>query len=184
MSRPPLAVLVVGPDAEALAAGLSGQGGLDTAAAGSAESAEACLDGTAFDVVLAQGDSLADRLRERVRDRGLTTTVLCLPVGEVDVVAWAARLRGGGGPSAPADVREALASVRDEIGRVVHALNNPLAVIVGNAQLAQELARAVETDPTIVGAIDDIAHAGEELGRLFDRIRDLRASVEAVIRRD
>ena len=181
MSRPTLSVLVVGPRVDGFAAALASHGALAATPAPTFDAAIAYLDATTFDVVLVQ-DAWADRLRNVVHKRGLPSSVLPFSEDGADPPAWAARLLGETGAPTGDDAREALEAIRDEIGRVVHALNNPLAVIVGNAQLAQELARAVETDPTIAVAIDDIAHAGEELGRLFDRVRDLRSRVDAVLR--
>ena len=76
----------------------------------------------------------------------------------------------------------ALESVSAELARVAHALNNPLAIIDGNAQLALELSRAMGVDPMVVSAIEDIQGGSQQLAGLFSEIADLRVRIDQALR--
>lgn len=60
--------------------------------------------------------------------------------------------------------------------RVTHDINNPLAVISGNAQLLLELARALELDPDVAKPIQDIEAASQQLAGMVARLNALNAS--------
>ena len=145
---------------------------VDVTTASSAVEARAYLAGTAFDEVWVGPDlEGADRI-EALRDAlGLEASIV--PVAADDLEA---RLRG-----TPAPVLEggaALDEIRGELSRVAHALNNPLAVIAGNAQLAAEMAKAVPTDETVVECIESIQKAAGELEGLFAEVASLRRLVD------
>ncbi|OZC01913.1 histidine kinase dimerization/phospho-acceptor domain-containing protein [Rubricoccus marinus] len=70
-----------------------------------------------------------------------------------------------------------LERVRGELGRITHALNNPLAVISGNVQLARELIVAAPEDPMVSSSLEDIQTAAKELGALIEDINELRRSL-------
>ena len=148
--------------------------GADVTTAETAQSARAYLAGTAFDAVYVgpgvEGGEAIAALRDVL---GLSTPVERVASAE----ALAARLAppAGGGD---ATLRE----IRDELGRVAHALNNPLAVIAGNAQLAAELARAVPTDPTITESLSAIVEASAALEDLFGDVAALRQRVDRALR--
>ena len=166
-------VLLVHPDAAAWADAL----GADVTTAATAKEARAYLAGTAFDAVLV-GPGVAPEPIAALRDvLGLSTTVEA--VGSVEEAR--ARIRGGASTSSDFEPAEALEAVRAELGRVAHALNNPLAVIAGNAQLAGEVARAVPTDETIADALRAIGDAAAELEALFADVAGLRALVERAL---
>ncbi len=136
-------VLLVHPDAAAFLAAHPDLGA-DVAAAAGAKEARAYLAGTAFDVVYVGPDVEGAEAIGALRDvLGLSTRVESLDrLGELpDRLAQGASAEGG---------REALEHVRGELSRVAHALNNPLAVISGNAQLGREMATATGADESVV----------------------------------
>ncbi|MEM8558655.1 MAG: histidine kinase dimerization/phospho-acceptor domain-containing protein [Bacteroidota bacterium] len=61
-----------------------------------------------------------------------------------------------------------------EVGRVTHDVNNPLTTISGNAQLLGEIGRAMELDPMLMQAIDDIAMASQQLTGELDKLTRLK----------
>ena len=188
-------VLLVHPDADDWLRPLGPTA--DVTTVGTAQAARAYLAGTAFDLVLVgagvEGAEAIGALRDVL---GLSTAVETV----ADAAALAERLGGGrpsgasatgsppssatsasgpgaaGGPGAGAD--GPLVRVRDELGRVAHALNNPLAVISGNAQLGLELAGALGTDEAVVDALRSIGEAAAELEALFADVAALRALVD------
>ena len=168
-------VLLVHPDADAWLAPLTPNAEVTTVA--TAPAARAYLAGTAFDLVLVgagvEGAEAIGALRDVL---GLATPVET--VADADAVA---RRLGAAppAPSAPAASGggDGLARVRDELSRVAHALNNPLAVIAGNAQLGIEMARATGADETVIDALDQIQAAAGELEALFGEVAGLRALV-------
>lgn len=60
--------------------------------------------------------------------------------------------------------------------RVTHDINNPLAVISGNAQLLLELSRALDLDPDVAKPIQDIEEASHQLATMVERLNALNAS--------
>ena len=149
---------------------------LEVTTAASAVEARAYLAGTAFDAVWIGPDvEGADRIAALRDALGLEVDVETLGADDV-------RDRLGGVPEAdPGAGDRALEGVRDELARVAHDLNNPLAVISGNAQLAAEMARAVPTDETIVEAIGSIQQAAGELEALFAEVAALRKRIDRAI---
>lgn len=75
----------------------------------------------------------------------------------------------------PADaVGPLLDALRAEVGGVVHAANNPLTVIAGNAQLLIELARAGGLDAAFARPLEDIEAAGQQLADALARLASVR----------
>lgn len=70
--------------------------------------------------------------------------------------------------------RQLLESVRGMVARVSHEVNNPLAIISGNAQLLMELARALDLDEEIGQPIQDIEEATRRLSASLAALNDLR----------
>ena len=162
-------VLLVHPDADAWLDALPDLDAQVTTAH-SATEARAYLAGTTFDLVLVGADVESGDRVAALRDAlGLSSRV-----ETVADAADAGRYLGVGAAPAGGDPRDELAHVRDELGRIAHALNNPLAVIAGNAELGVELARAVETDGTIVEALASIREGAAELEGLFSEVAALR----------
>ncbi len=79
-------------------------------------------------------------------------------------------------PTPEASARD-LERVRGELGRITHALNNPLAVISGNAQLSRELIATTPGDPMVASSLADIETAAGEFGALIEEINELRRSL-------
>ena len=174
-----LAVLLVGTRAPELADALAGDDRLDALAAASGDAGRAYLSGTALDRVVTLGDS---GVAAAAAALGVETLALAPDATAADVL----RALGLGdreadpraaapSPDASSDRAEAvrrLRSLRAEIDRVAHDLNNPVAVILGNAQLARELGAAAGLDPAVAGSLDDIETAA---GQLAERARELGA---------
>jgi signal transduction histidine kinase len=111
------------------------------------------------------------------------------------VIAAVASWMGGGAREAPP--REAsgdagaapeagplsslLPPIRDAMARVVHEINNPLAVIAGNAQLARELLAAAPDDPMLPDALRDIEAAATDVAALMSEVTSVRRQVEAAL---
>ena len=74
-----------------------------------------------------------------------------------------------------------LVPIQAEMSRITHALNNPLAVIAGNAQLLGELIRVAPEDEMVPSSLDDIAAASGELVALVDEVNALRRTIAAVL---
>ncbi len=70
----------------------------------------------------------------------------------------------------------ARADLRVALTRVTHDINNPLAVISGNAQLLLELARALDLDPDVAKPIQDIEEASQRLASMVERLNALNAA--------
>lgn len=170
---PTFSVLLVGPDAERWA---SQAGAADVTAAPDVESARAYLSGTAFDAVWVQDGLPVTGLRALRDALGLSMPVETVASSE-DV---AGRL-GSGGEASAADVQRTLGELRAEMSRVAHALNNPLSVITGNAQLGREMATALGVDEDVVGAFDQIQLAADELGALFREVAELRRRIDRLL---
>ncbi|MCH7639908.1 MAG: hypothetical protein IH855_10685 [Bacteroidetes bacterium] len=77
-----------------------------------------------------------------------------------------------------------LEELRAEAGAVVHAINNPLTVITGNAQFLMEVARTEQTDSPIVGPIEDINAATQQLSDALARLSALRERIASALGKD
>lgn len=183
MPARPVSVLLVGPAAADWAAAIDPDEA-DVTAAESQTAARAYLAGTTFDAVLVQDGTPDAAALRALRD----VLGLAAPVETVgsarDVLAWVGRQQDGAGPGVPPSegaVREELGALRAELGRVAHALNNPLAVIAGNAQLGLELAAALGTDEGVVETLEGIREAAAELAELFGEVSALRARVDRIV---
>lgn len=176
------AVLLVGPDAEAWGAAVPAEG-IDLTATPSPTAARAYLSGTEFDVVfLQEGVDGGDGLRALRDVLGLATPVEQV-AGLEDVVRWLTRKPGSVGDEGDVrgDSQAVLKELKRELGRVAHSLNNPLSVIMGNAQLGIELSTATETDEDVVAALQSIYEAGGELGELFSEVAALRDHIDRLL---
>lgn len=95
--------------------------------------------------------------------------------------ATLARAPNEGVGDALADATALLHSLRNDMSHVVHALNNPLAVISGNAQLGREIAHSLQADDSLVDAFREIDEAAEKLRALFSEVTRLRQRVDDAI---
>ncbi|MDX1420138.1 MAG: histidine kinase dimerization/phospho-acceptor domain-containing protein [Rubricoccaceae bacterium] len=82
----------------------------------------------------------------------------------------------GGGDSEASGLLQAL---RTEAGAVAHAVNNPLTVIAGNAQLLGEMARMGALDPSLCRTVEDIEAAAQQLSEALGRLSVLRQRIAA-----
>ncbi len=173
-------LLVVGPDAEAIVARLAGV--VEATPAPSRLAAEAYLAGAAFDTVAIAAGPDADALA-RLAGR-LGARVVRYDSAESLVARFApAVASSAAAPALPAavsaaDARGALVEVRDRLAELAHALNNPLAVVVGNAQLGREVARATAADPDVIAAFDGIDAGAAALGELLGDLTALRRALD------
>ncbi|MDT0630486.1 histidine kinase dimerization/phospho-acceptor domain-containing protein [Rubrivirga sp. S365] len=177
---PPPTVLLVGPDAEQWAA----RADADVTAAPDLDAARAYLAGTVFDAVWVQDGLPVAGLRALRDALGLATTVGAVASYD-DVVGHLARAgepaAGGRAGRSTSDERQALVELRDEMSRVAHALNNPLSVIAGNAQLGLELGNALGLDPDVQATFEEIQQAATDLGDLFSEVAALRARIDRLL---
>ncbi len=60
-----------------------------------------------------------------------------------------------------------------EIARIYHDIKNPVAIISGNAQLLNEIARGLDLPADLKEPIADIEEASEELTARVERLRNL-----------
>lgn len=75
--------------------------------------------------------------------------------------------------ASPASQTEPQVDLKVALNRVTHDINNPLAIISGNAQLLLELARALELDPDVAKPIQDIEEASQRLASMVERLNAL-----------
>lgn len=78
------------------------------------------------------------------------------------------------------DLAILLDSMRDELVEAVHEVNNPLAIIAGNAQFLSELTRELEIDAELKRSIADIEHASIELAQRLQRLTRLKEELVEV----
>ena len=164
---------------------------LEVTVAASDTAARAYLGASEFDVVVvgptmpeetaASLESLVESLGHPSRVlTGARASGLVTWIGEQ--LAVTSRVSASSGvEEASGEQQAVLASVSAELSRIAHALNNPLAVIDGNAQLALELAKALGVDASVISAIEDIQGGSQSLARLFADIAALRARVDGII---
>ncbi len=67
-----------------------------------------------------------------------------------------------------------LKTIRSAVATVNHEINNPLAIISGNAQLLVELARAMDLPPEIAGPIQDIDAASQRIATSLRKLANLK----------
>jgi len=72
------------------------------------------------------------------------------------------------------DLSGQLESIRVQLSRIHHDLNNPLSVISGNVELLSELSKALGVDSDLGGPIDDLAAAVDILADNVDRLLAVR----------
>lgn len=63
------------------------------------------------------------------------------------------------------------------LSAVTHDINNPLAIISGNAQLLLELSRLLDLDPDVAKPIQDIEEASRRLAAMVGRLSALREAL-------
>lgn len=174
-------LLVVGPDAEAVVARLGGA--VEATPAPSRLAADAYLSGAAFDAVALPGAEDADDLAALA---GRLGTRVVRYVDADDLVSRFASAPGGEGVTdpLPADtesLREVLTEVRDRLAHLAHALNNPMAVIAGNAQLGREVARATGADADVLAALEGVEAGAHALVALLADLTALRRSLDGYV---
>ena len=76
-------------------------------------------------------------------------------------------------------LRSQLRAVSDAIVRLHHEVNNPLAIISGNAQLLAEVGQTEGLSEDLMGPIQDIEAATERLAESLRRLAELREEVDA-----
>ena len=71
------------------------------------------------------------------------------------------------------------AALRRTLSQVTHDINNPLSIIVGNAQLLLELARSIDLDDDLLKPIEDIEEASQRLSGMVDRLNRVNDEARA-----
>ena len=190
----PVHVLLVDAEAARIAPSLAGA---DVTPVASAEAARAYLAGTRFDAVAVRAGTPGHEALDAVAERLGTTR---LTYGDAEAADLEGFLGSRLGLTPPADALPAIAApagraapvartdgwqedlraLQRELGQVAHDLANPLAVVVGNAQLGAEMAHAFGADEALLQAFDDIEAAGQELSDRIGRLAALRARLEAI----
>ena len=159
---------------------MGGSGSPPESAAETVADARAYLAGAAFDAVYVQAGVQPVEGLAALRD----VLGLMLPILTVNDLEGVREHLGGDDELEDASaVRAALEDLKAELGRVAHALNNPLAVITGNAQLGLELADALAVDESVTESLRNIAEAAGDLEDLFGEVAALRARVDGLLGR-
>ena len=65
-------------------------------------------------------------------------------------------------------------TLRATVAKVTHDINNPLAIISGNAQLLIELGRYMKLDDEIIKPIKDIEEASLRIASSLHKLADLK----------
>ncbi|HMB92209.1 MAG TPA: response regulator [Rhodothermales bacterium] len=72
-------------------------------------------------------------------------------------------------------------TLRATVSKVTHDINNPLAIISGNAQLLIELGRYMDLDDEIIKPIKDIEEASSRIAASLHKLADLKEMVKQEI---
>lgn len=70
--------------------------------------------------------------------------------------------------------KKLIESLRTTVASVKHEINNPLAIVSGNAQLLLELARIMELDDELVKPIRDIEEASSRIAESLDKLSNIK----------
>lgn len=70
------------------------------------------------------------------------------------------------------------AALQQALSEMTHDINNPLAIISGNAQLLLELARMLDLDPDVAKPIQDIEEASHRLAETVRRLNALKETLD------
>lgn len=81
-------------------------------------------------------------------------------------------LSGLGSPSA------GTTALQQALSEMTHDINNPLAIISGNAQLLLELARMLDLDPDVAKPIQDIEEASHRLAETLRRLDTFKETLD------
>lgn len=77
------------------------------------------------------------------------------------------------GTTPDAETEQAAPDLHHTLSEVTHDINNPLAIISGNAQLLLELSRLLNLDPDVARPIQDIEEASRRLAAIIGRLSAL-----------
>ncbi len=67
-----------------------------------------------------------------------------------------------------------LPTLQQTLSQVTHDINNPLAIISGNAQLLMELSRIMDLDADVAKPIRDIEEASRRLAQTIGRLNEVK----------
>lgn len=68
-------------------------------------------------------------------------------------------------------------ALREALSKANHDINNPLAIVSGNAQLLLEIGRMMSLDPDLMRPIEDIEEASQRLADLLRNVARIRDAV-------
>ncbi len=80
------------------------------------------------------------------------------------------------------EITEQLETIRIQLSRIHHDLNNPLSVISGNVELLGELTRALGMEADLGGPVDDLTKAVDQLTEHVDRLLAVRGLLNELTR--
>ncbi len=70
-----------------------------------------------------------------------------------------------------------LRTVRTQLAKIHHELNNPLAIISGNVQLLLEMVRIMGLENDLIEPLEDIEKASQDLTRLLYKLIVLKENI-------
>ena len=72
------------------------------------------------------------------------------------------------------EVSDQLETIRVQLSKIHHDLNNPMSVISGNAELLAELTKALGVEGELGGPLEDLARAVDQMADNADRLLAVR----------
>lgn len=101
-----------------------------------------------------------------------------LPYKLLDVLRRHQEVQRASDPQRIRELEALLRTIRVGVSKVYHEINNPLAIISGNAQLLLELARMSDLDETLLQPIRDIEASSQRLSDLLVHLTDIRDTLQ------
>ena len=75
--------------------------------------------------------------------------------------------------------QELAENISSRISSAQHDINNPLSIIIGNAQLLVELARAMDLGDDIIQPAQDILDAGQRISGSLEELDEIKEAIAA-----
>jgi signal transduction histidine kinase len=72
------------------------------------------------------------------------------------------------------EVSDQLETIRVQLSKIHHDLNNPMSVISGNVELLAELTKALGVEGELGGPLEDLARAVDQMADNADRLLAVR----------
>lgn len=81
------------------------------------------------------------------------------------------------GSVGPENRTQDLARIRRSLSAIYHDINNPISIVVGNAELLMEMAVSAGLGPDFIDPLADIGKASEQISEHVERLMELKALV-------